>query len=103
MNIITAGVGQGALTIVRHGGEAIIIDSRIPPADDDTVAFVKELLAVSLKGHYLKGFILTGFDDDHCDTVGTSIIMRKYRPDWVLYPKYYRSEEHTSELQSLRH
>jgi beta-lactamase superfamily II metal-dependent hydrolase len=98
MNIITAGVGQGALTIVRHGGEAIIVDSRIPPADDDTVAFVKELLAVSLKGHYVKGFILTGFDDDHCDTVGTSIIMRKYRPDWVMYPKYHKD---TSEAKSV--
>src|ERR1035441_5884897 len=98
MNIITAGVGQGALTIVRHGGEAIIVDLRIPPADDDTVAFVKELLAVSLKGHYVKGFILTGFDDDHCDTVGTSIIMRKYRPDWVMYPKYHKD---TSEAKSV--
>jgi beta-lactamase superfamily II metal-dependent hydrolase len=98
MNIITAGVGQGALMIVRHGGEAIIVDSRVPPADDNTVAFVKEILAVSLKGHNVKGFILTGFDDDHCDTIGTSIILRKYRPDWVMYPKYYKD---TSEAESV--
>jgi len=58
MNIITAGVGQGAMSIVRHAGEAIIIDSRIPPANDDTVAFVKELLSVSLKGHYVRGLSL---------------------------------------------
>ena len=90
MNIITANVGQGALAIVRHAGEAIIVDSRIPPADDKTVAYVKELLAVSLKGHYVKGLILTGFDDDHSDVVGASIIVRKYRPDWVMYPKYYK-------------
>jgi beta-lactamase superfamily II metal-dependent hydrolase len=90
MNIVTAGVGQGALTIVRYAGEAIIVDSRIPARDDKTVAFVKELLAVSLKNHYVKGFILTGFDDDHSDIMGTSIVLRRYRPDWVMYPKYFK-------------
>jgi beta-lactamase superfamily II metal-dependent hydrolase len=93
MNIITGGVGQGALSIVRHNNEAIIVDSRIPACDDKTVAFVKELLAVSLKDHYVKGLILTGFDDDHCDLVGTSIVLRKYRPDWVMYPKYFKKTE----------
>jgi beta-lactamase superfamily II metal-dependent hydrolase len=90
MNIITAGVGQGALAIVRHAGEAIIVDSRIPPCDDKTVAFVKELLAVSLKNHNVIGLVLTGFDDDHSDIVGTSLVLRKYRPDWVMYPKYFK-------------
>ena len=90
MNVITANVGQGALAIVRHAGEVIIVDSRIPPADDKTVAYVKELLAVSLKDHNVTGLILTGFDDDHSDVVGASIILRKYRPDWVMYPKYYK-------------
>jgi beta-lactamase superfamily II metal-dependent hydrolase len=90
MNVITANVGQGALAIVRHAGEAIMVDSRIPPADDNTVAYVKELLSVSLKDHNVKGLILTGFDDDHSDVVGASIILRKYRPDWVMYPKYYK-------------
>jgi beta-lactamase superfamily II metal-dependent hydrolase len=93
MNIITANVGQGALAIVRHEGEAILVDSRIPPSDDKTVAYVKELLAVSLKDHYVKGLILTGFDDDHTDVVGASIILRKYRPDWVMYPKYYKDSK----------
>jgi beta-lactamase superfamily II metal-dependent hydrolase len=54
------------------------------------VAYVKELLAVSLKDHYVKGLIFTGFDEDHCAVVGASIILRKYRPDWVMYPKYYK-------------
>ena len=90
MNIITANVGQGALAIARHQGEAIIIDSKIPPRDDATVAYVKEILAISLKDHYVRGFILTGFDSDHSDITGTSIILRKYRPDWVMYPTYYK-------------
>src|SRR5438045_5373338 len=96
MNIITANVGQGALAIVRHRKEAIIVDSRIPSCDDTTVAYVKQVLALSLKDHYVKGLIFTGFDNDHCDVVGASIILRKYRPDWVMYPTYFkRSKEAT--------
>src|SRR5688572_12335142 len=90
MQIITGNVGQGALSIIRHQGEAIIVDTNIPPAGDDTVAYVKELLVFGLKGHNLKGLILTGFDDDHFDDVGVALIMRKYRPDWVMYPTYYK-------------
>lgn len=90
MQIITANVGQGSLAIVRHQGEAIIVDSNIPPADDDTVAFMKELLVYALRGHNLKGLVLTGFDDDHSDEVGVALILRKYRPDWVMYPTYYK-------------
>jgi hypothetical protein len=41
MNIITVNVGQGALAIVRHQKEAIIVDARIPPSwNDRTVAYV---------------------------------------------------------------
>jgi beta-lactamase superfamily II metal-dependent hydrolase len=28
--------------------------------------------------------------------VGASIILRKYRPDWVMYPKYYKSSREAS-------
>jgi beta-lactamase superfamily II metal-dependent hydrolase len=98
MNIITVNVGQGALAIVRHNKEAIIIDSRIPSCDDDTVAFVKEMFATSLKDHNVKGFVLTGFDDDHCDVIGAAIVLQKYRPDWVLYPQYYKN---TDEAKSV--
>ncbi len=47
MNIVTVNVGQGALSIVRHQGEAIIVDARVPPSNDQTVAYVKELMALS--------------------------------------------------------
>jgi hypothetical protein len=67
MNIVTVNVGQGALAIVRHQKEAIIVDARIPPSNDRTVAYVKEIMALSLKDHFVKGLILTGFDDDHSD------------------------------------
>jgi len=101
MNIITAGVGQGALAIVRHAGEAIIVDSRIPACDDKTVHFVKELLAICLKDHNVIGLVLTGFDDDHCDLVGTSIVLRKYRPDWVMYPKYFKESTEAKQVFAL--
>ncbi len=101
MNIITANVGQGALSIVRHNGEAILVDSRIPPSGDETVAYVKELLAVSLKDHFVKGLILTGFDDDHSDLDGASIILRKYRPDWIMYPKYYKDSKEARRVFAL--
>lgn len=101
MNIITANVGQGALAIVRHQGEAILVDSRVPPSDDETVAHVKQLLAVSLKDHYVKGLILTGFDDDHTEIVGMSIVLRKYRPDWIMYPKYYKDSDEAKRVFAL--
>jgi beta-lactamase superfamily II metal-dependent hydrolase len=101
MNILTVGVGQGAMSIIRHANEAIIVDCRIPPRDDETVAIVKEILAVSLKDHFVKGLILTGFDDDHTDIVGASIILRKYRPDWVMYPTYYKDTREAERVFAL--
>lgn len=98
MNIITVNVGQGALSIIRHNHEAIIVDCRIPPSSDNTVAFVKEMFATALKGHGVKGFVLTGFDDDHSDVVGTALVLQKYRPDWVMYPQYYKD---TREAKSV--
>jgi beta-lactamase superfamily II metal-dependent hydrolase len=101
MNVITVNVGQGSLAIVRHRKEAIIVDSRIPPSADSTVAFVKEMFATSLKDHRVRGFILTGFDDDHTDVVGTAIVLQKYRPDWVMYPQYYKDSNEAKLVFSL--
>lgn len=101
MNIITVNVGQGALAIVRHQKEAIIVDCRIPPSDDQTVAYVKEIMALSLKDHCVRGLILTGFDDDHSEIVGASIVLRKYRPDWVMYPTYYKDSDEAKRVFAL--
>ncbi len=101
MNIVTINVGQGALAIVRHQGEAIVVDSRIPPSGDKTVAHVKELFAKALKDHFVKGLILTGFDDDHSDLDGASIILRKYRPDWVMYPRYFKDTTEAKNVFTL--
>src|SRR5580658_3163052 len=101
MNVITVNVGQGALAIVRHQKEAIIIDCRIPPSDDPTVAYVKEIMAMALKGHYVKGLVLTGFDADHSEIAGASIVLRKYRPDWVMYPTYYKDSDEAERVFAL--
>jgi competence protein ComEC len=101
MNIITVNVGQGALAIVRHQKEAIIVDCRIPPSDDTTVAYVKEIRTLSLKDHNVKGLILTGFDSDHSEIAGASIVLRKYRPDWVMYPKYYKDSDEAKRVFAL--
>lgn len=101
MNIVTVNVGQGALAIVRHNGEAIIVDSRIPPSGDETVAHVKGLMAKALKDHFVKGLILTGFDDDHSDLDGASIVLRKYRPDWVMCPKYFKDSTEAKNVIAL--
>ena len=101
MNIITVNVGQGALAIVRHQKEAIIVDCRIPPSDDRTVAYVKEIMALSLKDHCVKGLILTGFDNDHSEIVGASIVLRKYRPDWIMYPTYYKDSDEAKQVFAL--
>jgi beta-lactamase superfamily II metal-dependent hydrolase len=101
MNIITVNVGQGALAIVRHQKEAIIVDCRIPPSDARTVAYVKEIMALSLKDHNVKGLILTGFDSDHSEIAGASIVLRKYRPDWVMYPKYCKDSDEAKRVFAL--
>jgi beta-lactamase superfamily II metal-dependent hydrolase len=101
MNIITVNVGQGALAIVRHDKEAIIVDCRIPPSDDRTVAYVKDIMALSLKDHSVTGLILTGFDADHSEIVGASIVLRKYRPDWVMYPTYYKDSDEAKRVFAL--
>jgi beta-lactamase superfamily II metal-dependent hydrolase len=65
------------------------------------VAYVKEIMTLSLKDHCVKGLILTGFDSDHSEIVGASIVLRKYRPDWVMYPKYYKDTDEAKRVFAL--
>lgn len=93
MDIITLNVGQGSFAIVRNGDDAIIVDSCIPPSGDDTVTYVKGMLSAFLKNYLVRGLILTGFDEDHSDASGVGLVLKKYRPDWVMYPKYFKDTE----------
>src|SRR5205085_12591918 len=98
MDIFTINVGQGSLSFVRHNKEAIIIDSRIPPSSDETVPFIKGIFSKYLKNHYVKGLILTGFDADHSDAIGVNIVLSKYRPEWIMYPKYFKDTDAASDV-----
>ena len=98
MDIITVNVGQGSLSIIRHNFEVVIADSRIPPTEDDTVAYVKGILSTYLKNHYVRGLVLTGFDSDHADATGVGLILKKYRPDWIMYSKYYKDTKEASKV-----
>jgi beta-lactamase superfamily II metal-dependent hydrolase len=62
---------------------------------------VKEIMALALKGHHVKGLVLTGFDDDHSEIVGASIVLRKYRPDWIMYPSYYKDTAEAKRVFAL--
>ncbi len=93
MDIITVNVGQGALAIIRHNSEAIIVDACMPPSDDDTVVYLKGALAAFLKNYSVQGFILTGFDEDHSAAMGVGLILKKYRPAWIMYPKCYKDTD----------
>ncbi len=88
MEILTINVGQGAFVVVRDPDEAVIIDTRIPSGGDRSTEYVKGALALAVKDRNVRGLVLTGFDRDHADVSGVAISLRKYRPDWVMYPMY---------------
>ena len=77
----------------HHNSEAIIVDACMPPSDDDTVVYLKGALAAFLKNHSVQGLILTGFDEDHSAAMGVGLILKKYRPDWIMYPTCYKDTD----------
>jgi len=88
VDIFTLYVGQGNLAVVVGDREAIIVDCHIPPVGDTAADFVKASLSTILRGKNVVGLLLTGLDADHADPTGVAWVLRKYQPDWVLYPKY---------------
>jgi competence protein ComEC len=91
MNIYTLHVGQGQFVVVTSDTEAIVIDTHVPLSPAVPIVNVKSALAKILEGKNLVGLIVTGFDDDHFCEVGIKTVMNKYRPDWVVYPKYFKN------------
>lgn len=90
MNIYTLNVGQGQFVVVVGSKEAFIVDTYVPLAPKVEIINVKGALATILKDKNLIGLMITGFDDDHFNEVGLKIILNKYRPDWIMYPKYFK-------------
>lgn len=90
MNIYTLNVGQGQFVVVTGKTEAFIVDTYFPLNPSNDVIYVKGALASILQGKELIGLMVTGFDSDHFNEVGMKIVLNKYRPNWIMYPKYFK-------------
>lgn len=95
MQILTIYVGQGALAVVRHLGEAVVVDSRLL---EDRADDITRQLDLFLKDQAVVGLVLTGFDDDHADPKGVDYILTEFEPDWVMYPKCYKDTDNANDV-----
>jgi beta-lactamase superfamily II metal-dependent hydrolase len=93
MQIYTLNVGQGQFVIVTGNSQAFIVDTYVPLSPTNDIINVKAALAKILQEKELVGLVVTGFDADHFNEVGLRIILNKYRPNWIMYPKYFKKTE----------
>jgi beta-lactamase superfamily II metal-dependent hydrolase len=93
MDVLTLYVGQGGLAVVRHAGEALIVDSHLVDTSEETLASVTATIKRLVRNHRVPGFILTGFDADHCHPEGVDLILTEFQPDWIMYPTYYKDTD----------
>ncbi len=90
MQIYTLNVGQGQFVVVTSNTEAFIVDTFVPLNPEMSIVNVKAALSKILNGKELIGLVVTGFDADHFNEVGMKIVLNKYRPNWIMYPKYFK-------------
>ena len=90
MQIYTLNVGQGQFVVVSGNTEAFIVDTFVPLNPEVPIVNIKAALANILNGKELIGLMVTGFDADHFNEVGMKIVLNKYRPNWIMYPKYFK-------------
>jgi beta-lactamase superfamily II metal-dependent hydrolase len=93
VEIFTFYVGQGALAVVRHLGEAVIVDSFLPSSPDGLRKRTIDKMDRVLRGQSIVGLILTGFDCDHACLDGVELILSRFPPRWIMYPKYYKDTD----------
>lgn len=93
MNIYTLNVGQGQFVVVTGSTQAFIVDTYVPLNPTNDIINVKAALATILQGKQLVGLLITGFDADHFNEIGLRIVLNKYRPDWIMYPKYFKQTQ----------
>lgn len=93
MQIYTLNVGQGQFVVIVGDSQAIIVDTYVPLNPTNDAINIKAALATILKGKALVGLLITGFDSDHFNEVGMKIILNKYRPEWIMYPKYFKKTQ----------
>ena len=90
MQIYTLNVGQGQFVVVTGASQACIVDTYVPLNPSKDIINVNSALAAILQGKELVGLIVTGFDADHFNEVGMRIVLNKYRPNWIMYPRYFK-------------
>jgi beta-lactamase superfamily II metal-dependent hydrolase len=93
MQVYTLNIGQGQFVVVTGTVHAFIVDTFVPLSPTQPVINVKAALASILAGKELVGLIITGFDSDHFNEVGMRIVLNKYRPNWIMYPKYFKKTD----------
>lgn len=101
MNIYTLNVGQGQFIVVTGPAEAFIVDTYIPLNPTNDIINVKSALAKILDGKKLIGLAITGFDSDHFNEIGLRIVLHKYRPNWIMYPKYFKETQNANTCFSI--
>lgn len=90
MKIYTLNVGQGQFVVVVGASEALVVDTSVPLSPDKPIINVISALVDILKGKNLVGLMITGFDADHFNEVGLKIVLNKYRPNWIMLPKFFK-------------
>jgi beta-lactamase superfamily II metal-dependent hydrolase len=98
MDVFTLYVGQGSLAAVRAGNEAVIVDAHMTECDDVTSEQIETSLDHYLAKSNVCGLILTGLDRDHACPAGVESILTRYKPNWVMYPKYFKDTDAASEV-----
>lgn len=101
MKIYTLNVGQGQFVVITGETEAIIVDTFIALNPTNQIINVKGALADILKGKNLIGIMITGFDADHFNPIGLKLVLNKYRPKWIMYPKYTKNTANADECFSI--
>lgn len=97
MRVYTLNVGQGNFNVVVGDSEAFIVDTYVPVNSEQNIVNVKSALSTILAGKNLVGLIITGFDADHFNEVGLKIVLNKYRPNWIMYPRYFKPTANAEE------
>jgi competence protein ComEC len=91
VDIYTLNVGQGQFVVVTGKKDALIVDTFLPLNSMNETVHVIGALASILHGKRLVGLMVTGFDADHFCEPGMKTVLNKYRPDWIMHPKYYKN------------
>lgn len=93
MDIYTLNVGQGQFVVITGKTQAFIVDTFVALNPTNDIINIKGALSKILEGKELGGLIVTGFDADHFNEIGIRIVLNKYRPNWIMYPKYFKETE----------